>query len=331
MARDPATIGLMMSVCNDLSTASSALMRLSDDINVGLKLIEDISSCYRPKDKIGQDVKDYLVEFQDLNETFGTEGLADAIIATGETAIDIIKAIVRTLWEWLCKLWDGVVHCFKYMGSSRYRCAQQFNSIKGDIAQLAKHPEWDEEFKRYQVDQFVSVDDMKEVLKSLDKVYDILVKLADNIDANMEDPDKFVTEAGAQCGISREDGRYFDTFTSIKYKSGTLGSLGWSCNIAVEMNEKLIEVSSRKASIDKAVKRLEDTIKRLRAEIKPDGSSKRSRDLKDVQNELQQKNAFLSIIRMILVVYTNRLVGLARMMTALAEVSKDIAKKDYDS
>ena len=329
MAKDPVTIGLMMSVSNDLSTVSSSLMRLTDDINAGLKLIDDISACYKPKDKISQEVKDYLVEFQDLNETFGTEGLADAIIATGETAVDVIKAIVRTLWEWLCKLWDGVVHCFKYMTNSKYRCAQQFNSIKGDIAQLARHPEWDDEFKSYQVDQFVSVEDMKEVIKSLDLIYDILAKLAENIDADMENPDKFVTEAGKKCGIGFEDGRYVDTFASIKYKSGTLGSLGWSCNEAVEMNEKLIEVSGRKSNIDKAVKRLEDTIKRLRAEIKTDGSSKRSRDLKDVQKELQQKNTFLSIIRMILVVYTNRLVGLARMMTALSEVSKDLAKKDY--
>lgn len=327
---DTVGIGAIESVNIDLAHHTAALERLSNSIHNGIRLIDMLSGKYKPSDTVDQEVIDYIVEYQTIQEEFGMEGMADSVIAAGETAVNIIKSIVKTLWEWLCNLWDGCLYCFKYASNSRFRCAQQFETNSKTISNLAKFPDKATEFGRYQVDGFITFDEAKEVLKSVEKIYSMLDELSSKIDSDMDDPEAFVKKEGSKCGIIFKENRFHDGLTGITFKRGTLASLGWTADKSIEFHQDCIKVSGNKARLDRVVIDLEKSVKTLRAEINTDGSSKKGRDLKEVQKELTRKNLFLSTIRACLVIYSNRLAGLAKLMTAVAEVSDSLMDNKSD-
>ena len=312
-------------VGNDLSRDVAMLDRLSEDIEHGICLIDTIKKSYKPSDKLSDEVVSYIAEFESVRSLFAQEGFADTIIEYGETALDVIKKIVKTLWEWLCKLWDGCVYIFRYMTNSRFRCAQQFRSIEDSIGKLAKYPELESAFKIKRVEGFLSTDDVRSVLNTLDGICNILVDLATKIDSDeIKNPTAWLFAKTKNLGIVDKDGSPYDSFKDMPFKNGTLGSLGWTAAETLALNAKCIEVAGNKSHVDKAQATLERSVKALRTEIANDGSSKRGRDLNEVQEELKRKNMVLSLIRNCMVIYTNRITGISKIMTSIADAIDDM-------
>lgn len=309
-------------MANELAVAN----RLIADIERGNDLLNRISKQYKPDDKISSEVLGLMDEFQEVQSMFSCESIQ--IDYSMESAWDVVKRIVDSMWRFLCKCWDYIRRGFNYLFNSQYRATSKFVKCKQKLALCGSSDDSSAKFEQYDCQAAITPTEFRNILEGISAVTSVLEGVIDLESAS--EVDQFVKQKSEQCGIEFKENKFIDSFGKIPYKGGTWGSLGWSIKLATEICGECIDVAGRTVKLKKVHNRLNDDIADLKKKIASKverGTSDES--LSEVQSELCTKTKIFTVIQAGLLCISGRLSAVETLMGDIAQDADDIANGRY--
>ncbi len=314
-----------------ISAASEAVatlymksLRVEVGMQRGFDILNRITSNYKPEDSLPAEVVDYIQDYEEVCAIIGLESIE---IKPGvESAWDVVKNIVRSLWNMLCKIWDSIKNCFRWIFNAQYRASKSAVSYRQEIALLCASRENSEKFEQFVVNDIITPEDMKKYMNATSE----LIRVLENIPAHNteETVDSYVNEALPKCGIVFKNEQYFDTYKEIPYKAGTYGSLGWTAKMADTYAKDFIELTRRTVNL----KRLESDLDKDVAELKRKQNAliASGADISEVQKVLIYKLKMYKTVHAGQVVLMDRIDNLTALFERIASDAHDVANGIYD-
>ena len=305
---------------DDIAEKIAISNRICTQIDRGQDLLKRLSATYRPEDKLSDDVKDYLIEYESIRSMFSTESLG--IVPSMEGVFETVAAIVRNLWALLCKLWDNIRHCFHYIFSAQYRAQSNLINYRKKIAIAGSTI--DDKFKRYEVDAGITKNEYDQLITSTNKIVDMLEGIPQQ--TTIEGLDKYVAKASIEAGIVFEDNHFVDHVGDIPYKCGTYGSLGWSIKDALDLSAKAVTCVGRQVKLKRIASTLEKEISEIKREINNKVEKGATSDtLAGVEAKLAFKTKMFRLLQAGLLALSGRLTQIDILTSDIAEDADDIA------
>ena len=305
---------------NDIAEKVAISNRICAQIEYGQDLLTRLSTTYRPEDKLNDDVREYIAEYDNIRSLFSECPLG--VDGSMEGVFDTVATIVRNLWAMLCKLWDNIRHCFHYIFSAQYRAQSNLINYRKKIAIAGASI--DDKFKRYEVDAGITRNEYEQLIKSTDAIVTMLegIPKQPSIDAVQQ----YVDKESVAAGIEFVDNHFVDHVGDIPYKCGTYGSLGWSIKDASELTAKAITCVGRQVKLKKVASDLDKDISELKREINNKVEKGATNDtLEVVQNKLAYKTKLFQLLQAGLLALSGRLTQIDILTKDIAEDCDDLA------
>lgn len=314
----------MRSIQAELASCGVVVDDLVNSINHGLDLTRHISSQYKMQDKIPEEVMDYICEYESICKEYQCDYIH---IERSEewigTAYEVVKAVVYELWRLLCKLYDAVMHCLRWIFSAQYRAAAQAVKYRQRIAMMRSSMESVQKFEALSTET-ISPEDFQLICSSTNNITKLLLQINDVSSAAAAD--NIMTTQSSMCGFKFLDNQLEDVLIKVKLSSGSYKMLGWFAQVCDISSRMYVDCTGNIVKLKKMSSKLETAIADLKRKMnKQIANGADESELSKVQAELTAKTKVLQITKNALEVVGDRLTFMDRIMGKIAHDADCIA------
>jgi len=309
----------------ELSSCGVRVDNLVDTINRGIDITKRISSNYKMDDVISDDVVSYLKEYEGVCKEYSADCISlESVELLGiGRAIDVVKTVVYELWRLLCKLYDAVMHCLRWLFSAQYRAAAQAIKYRQRIALMRSSLESVKKFEEFGTET-ISPQDFQLICSSTNNITKLLLQINDVASATTAD--NIMTTQASLCGFKFKNNELTDELTKASVISGNYKTLGWLAVTCDECARMYVDCTGNIVKLKKMSDKLTSTIADLRNKMnKKIANGSDESDLAKVQAELTVRTKVLQICKNALEVVGNRLTFLDRVIGKIAHDAECIA------
>lgn len=314
----------MRSIQTDLASCGVVVDDLVNSINHGLDLTKRISSQYKMQDKLPEEVIDYICEYEAICKEYQCDCVhIDRSEEWIGTAYEVVKTVVYELWRLLCKLYDAVMHCLRWIFSAQYRAATQAVKYRQRIAMMRASMDSVQKFESFNAET-ISPEDFQLICSSTNNITKLILQINDV--ASAAAADNIMTTQASLCGFKFSDNQLDDVLIKVKLNSGSYKTLGWLAPVCDVSARMYIDCTGNIVKLKKMASKLETTIADLKRKMnKQIANGADESDLSKVQAELTVKTKVLQITKNALEVVSDRLTFMDRIMGKIAHDADCIA------
>ena len=314
----------MRSIQTDLASCGIVVDDLVNSINHGLDLTKRISSQYKMQDKIPEEVMDYICEYEAICKEYQCDCVhIDRSEEWIGTAYNVVKTVVYELWRLLCRLYDAVMHCLRWIFSAQYRAATQAVKYRQRIAIMRASMDSVQKFESFNAET-ISPEDFQLICSSTNNITKLILQINDVASATAAD--NIMATQASLCGFKFSDNQLDDTLIKVKLNSGSYKALGWLAPVCDVSARMYIDCTGNIVKLKKMSSKLETTIADLKRKMnKKIANGADESDLSKVQAELTVKTKVLQITKNALEVVSDRLTFMDRIMGKIAHDADCIA------
>lgn len=306
----------------DLSSYAAAASHVADAIYRGLAINERLTSLYKPEDKVPSDVLDYIKEFEESHQAFYHDSIK--IDSSCEGVIEVVRNVISELWRLLCRLYEMVKHCLRWLLSAQYRAAKQAIKYRQKICLMKSSVSAIQQFEEYEARTMPRPEDFKAICQATNNIITLLIMVSEQKSATAIDG--ILTIQAPMCGFSFANNHLTDNTEDIEVFTDSYKRLGWTATTADELAKMYIDCTGRTVKLKNIQGDIDKDVSDLKHKMNSkiaDGAD--SNALADLQNKLLCKTKALNVIKDGIEVVGQRITFLDRIMGRLATDAGAIA------
>lgn len=306
----------------ELSQYASTADHVANAIYRGLELTDRLSKQYKMEDKVPVEVRDYIVEFEDFNKNYFSDGIQ--IDISCESALELVTNVVKELWRLLCKLYDMVKHCVKLLLSAQYRAAQQAIKYRQKINLMKSSVSAIKAFEAYESRTMPRAEDFKLICQSTSNMITLLLSVGEMKSAFAIDTT--LRNQAPMCGFTFENNHLVDSSEDIEVFTAGYSKLGWTADKCDDMAKLLIDCTGSAVKLKKLQNNIDTDVSEIQRKMNNKvAAGASSDDLSDLHNKLMCKTKAFSVIKDGIEVIAQRMVFLDRVLGRVASDAGAIA------